>query len=73
MSKRLVCLCNMVTEKEIRNALIKGARTTNEIQKLTAAGTSCGRCLVLIDSIVEEFVNALPEDPQQKINFGDQP
>ena len=70
MSKRLVCICNMVTEKEIHAALVKGARSTTEIQKMTRAGTSCGRCLPWIDSIVEEFKAALPEDPQQRIDFG---
>lgn len=69
MKQRLVCLCNMVSEKEIHNALIKGARTTSEIQKITRAGTSCGRCLPWIDSIVEEFLATKPTDPQQKINF----
>lgn len=70
MRKRLVCICNMVTENEIITALKKGARSTTEIQKLTAAGTSCGRCLVLIDAMVEEFLANQPEDPQQKLNFG---
>lgn len=60
----------MVTENEIITALKKGARSTTEIQKLTAAGTSCGRCLVLIDAMVEEFLANQPEDPQQKLNFG---
>ena len=69
MSKRLVCICNMVTEKEIINALAKGARSTSDIQKLTRAGTSCGRCLPEIDYLVEEFFENLPDDPQQKINF----
>jgi len=59
----------MVTEKEIHTALAKGARTTSEIQKMTRAGTSCGRCLMWIDSIVEEFVANLPKDQQQKIDF----
>lgn len=69
MKKRLVCLCNMVTEKEIHDALAKGATSTFDIQKMTRAGTSCGRCLPWIDSIVEEFLAAHPADPQQKINF----
>jgi bacterioferritin-associated ferredoxin len=69
MRKRLVCLCNLVTENEIFAALRKGARSTSDIQKLTRAGTSCGRCLVEIDAIVEEFLSGLPEDPQQKIEF----
>ena len=71
MSKRLVCLCNMVTEKEILAALQKGARTTSDIQKMTRAGTSCGRCLPWIDAIVAEYLANLPQDAQQKLNFGD--
>jgi len=69
MSKRLVCICNMVLEKEIIEALKKGARSTTEIQKHTRAGTSCGRCLPIIDALVEEFLENLPDDPQQTINF----
>ncbi len=69
MKQRLVCLCNMVTEKEIRDALAKGARSAIDIQKITRAGTSCGRCLPWIDSIVEEFLANQSVDPQQKINF----
>ena len=61
----------MVLEKEIQAALVKGAKSTTEIQKLTRAGTSCGRCLPWIDSIVEEFLENLPNNPQQRINFGD--
>jgi bacterioferritin-associated ferredoxin len=59
----------MVTEKEIHAALVKGARTTSEIQKITRAGTSCGRCLMWIDSIVEEFLINLPNESQQRIDF----
>ena len=59
----------MVTEKEIHTALVKGARTTSEIQKMTRAGTSCGRCLVIIDALVEEFLAQLPADLQQRLDF----
>lgn len=69
MGNRLVCLCNGVTEKEILNTLKKGARSTADIQKMTRAGTSCGRCLVVIDSMVQEFVDQLPPNPQQKLEF----
>lgn len=71
MSKRLVCICNMVTEKELLAALQRGARSTADIQKMTHAGTSCGRCLPSIDAIVEDFLARQPAEPQQKINFGD--
>lgn len=55
MNDRLVCFCNMVSEKEIIGELKEGARETSDIQRITRAGTSCGRCLILIDHLVEEF------------------
>jgi len=69
MSIRLVCICNVISENEIRTALNKGARTTTDIQHMTRAGTSCGKCLVVIDSLVEEYLAKLPDDPQLKIDF----
>ncbi len=69
MSRSLVCVCNMVTEKEILATLKKGARSTSDIQQATKAGTSCGKCLMTIDRIVEEFLLQQPADPQQRIEF----
>jgi bacterioferritin-associated ferredoxin len=71
MSRSLVCVCNIVTEKEILAALKKGARSTADIQRATKAGTSCGKCLMTIDRIVEEFLSQQPADPQQRIDFDD--
>ena len=70
MASRLVCLCNFVDEKEILSVLRKGANTTSDIQRLTGAGTSCGRCLPLIDEIVEAFTKEKPKDQQTKLDFG---
>lgn len=71
MSKRLVCICNGITEKEIIETLKKGARTTADIQRITGAGTSCGRCLVTVDALVEEFPAQQTPDPQLRIGFGE--
>ena len=67
---RLVCLCNLVDEKEILSYLEKGASTTIHIQKLTRAGTTCGRCLPEIDQIVENFQKEKPKDRQKKLDLG---
>lgn len=69
MSKRQVCICNMVTEKEILDTLKKGAQSTSDIQRITRAGTSCGKCQVVIDALVDEFQASLPINLQQKIIF----
>lgn len=71
MSRSLVCVCNMVVENEILIALKKGARSTIDIQKATKAGTSCGKCLMTIDRIVEEFLEQQSVDPQRRIEFDD--
>lgn len=70
MSKRLVCLCNLIDEKEILSYLKKGAESTSEIQKLTRAGTSCGKCLPIIDDLVEKYKKERPKDQQKKLDFG---
>lgn len=70
MGRRLVCICNLVEEKEIVSLLEKGASSTKNIQDLSRAGTSCGRCLPEIDQIVERFEKEKPKDPQQKLDFG---
>jgi len=69
MSNRLVCMCNFVTEDEIISVLKKGASTTKEIQEHTHAGTSCGRCLPVIDGIAADFLANKPRNPQTKLNF----
>lgn len=69
MGNRLVCICNMVTEKEIVAALKKGASTAEDIQYATRAGTSCGKCLMTIDQIIAEYEMNAVIDPQKKIDF----
>jgi nitrite reductase (NADH) large subunit len=69
MSKRIVCFCNLVDEAEIISCLKKGADSTKDIQLLTRAGTSCGRCLPVIDGIVLFYKMEKKEVPQGKLNF----
>jgi bacterioferritin-associated ferredoxin len=70
MARKLVCICNLVEESEIRQVLNKGANKTEHIQEYTRAGTSCGRCLMEIDVIVEEHKKKKPEDQQQRLDLG---
>jgi nitrite reductase (NADH) large subunit len=70
MSNRLICICNFVDEKEINSLLKKGVKSTKDIQFLTRAGTSCGRCLPLIDELVESYLNKKPKEQQGELDFG---
>ena len=65
----MVCTCNLIDEKEIISLLDKGASVTSDIQLFTRAGTSCGKCLPVIDSIVNSYKKKEPKDQQQKLDF----
>ncbi len=41
---RLVCQCMNVTDQEIEQAVLEGARTYLELQERTKLGTVCGQC-----------------------------
>ncbi len=69
MSNRLVCICNMISEDEIIKELKRGAIDTSDIQYTTKAGTSCGKCLMAIDHIVDDFFTRNPQDPQGRLNL----
>lgn len=42
---RIICQCKQVSYGDIRMAMVKGARTVEDIQEMTGAGTECGNCL----------------------------
>lgn len=70
MPNRLICICNLVDEREIMLYLQKGAISVADIQRLTRAGTSCGKCLPALDEIVKHHENKKPKDQQTKLDFG---
>jgi NAD(P)H-nitrite reductase large subunit len=49
---RIICHCKQVSYGDIRIAMVNGARTLEEIQKLTGAGTECGNCTEDIKKIL---------------------
>lgn len=63
-------MCNFVEEREIKSLLKKGADSTKQIQNLTRAGTTCGRCLPLIDELVSNYLKQKSKDQQKRLDFG---
>ena len=39
-----VCLCNAVTDREIRGAVALGARSVTDLKSTLGVATCCGRC-----------------------------
>lgn len=39
-----VCICNGITDRDIRRAAADGARTLNDLQRDLGVAAGCGRC-----------------------------
>jgi len=57
-----VCLCNGVTDRQIREAAEAGCRTMSELTMRTGCGATCGSCVAMATQLLDEVnaVRALP-------------
>lgn len=57
--EKVVCNCMNVTNGAIKDAVESGARSLEEVQEITGAGTVCGACLDDVSRLVDEFVSEI--------------
>ena len=50
-----VCLCNAVTEREIRECACKGATCVEDLTFQLGIGAGCGRCKQCAAEVLEEI------------------
>ena len=53
-----VCVCHAVTDRQIREAVDKGARSLFEVQCRLPVGGCCGTCQDTARKVVDEHLNA---------------
>lgn len=49
-----VCLCNGITEREIRQVVEAGCRSVSELTMRTGCGASCGSCLEMAAQLLDQ-------------------
>lgn len=59
-----ICICNNVTDRQIRKACENGANSIQCLQNELKVGTCCGRCKDCAKKIIQESV-------QNQINYVD--
>ena len=52
-----VCICNGVTERDIRQAAEAGCRSVPELTMRTGCGATCGTCLETATALLDEVRN----------------
>jgi len=53
---KIVCQCMNVTDHEIENAVLDGARTYYELQERTKLGTVCGQCKDEATGLLQKYI-----------------
>lgn len=53
-----VCLCNGITESQIRDAVSEGARSLRELQQCLGVASCCGKCADCARQVVHETLSA---------------
>lgn len=48
-----VCVCNAITDREIRGAMALGARTLADLQETLGVAACCGRCAESAEEVLE--------------------
>jgi bacterioferritin-associated ferredoxin len=56
----IVCVCNRITEKQVREAARKGARTAEAAYATLGCEPQCGCCLDYAQDVIDE---ELPKKP----------
>jgi bacterioferritin-associated ferredoxin len=56
----IVCVCNRLTEKEVREAAQAGARTPEGAYEKLGCEVQCGCCLDYAQELIDEEVRAKP-------------
>jgi bacterioferritin-associated ferredoxin len=49
----IVCLCHVVTDKQVKAAISDGATSVDDVGERTRAGTGCGGCREEVHSILD--------------------
>jgi len=56
----VLCICRVVTEREIDAAVHAGARSVDAVAACCGAGTDCGACREAIEARIEDSCAACP-------------
>ena len=51
-----VCVCNAVTDRDIRNAAHKGTRTMKELSEQLRVATCCGKCAQCANKVLRQAI-----------------
>ena len=55
-ARMIVCQCEAVTDRDIRQSMAEGACTLREVARACGAGRRCGGCLPVVEALLVQPV-----------------
>lgn len=65
----IVCVCNNVSERKIRQAVDSGLTSMSALRQELAVATCCGKCHDCAKGILRECLDAAKRPPQHAAEF----
>lgn len=62
-----VCICNEVTDKEIKQATNSGANSMKDLRNTLSVGTTCGQCSSCAKGLLKKYLTSCTTLEQQAI------
>ena len=50
-----ICLCNAITERQVLECALSGARSVDELSSQLGVGSGCGRCIECAVDLLREM------------------
>jgi bacterioferritin-associated ferredoxin len=63
MIRMYICLCNAITERQVRECARSGACSPEELTSQLGVGSGCGRCLECAVDLLREVHAAAVQSP----------
>lgn len=64
-----VCICNAVTDKQVRQAAREGCTSLRELSCQTGCATTCGKCARMAREILADEMQRQARADQESVNL----
>lgn len=54
-----ICICNEVTDKQIKRATNEGANSMDDLRHSLNVGTACGQCSSCAHGLLKEYLSSV--------------
>ncbi len=55
----IVCICNAVSDRQIKEAVNQGAASMADLRVATGCGTTCGKCTTMAVQIIDQHSDGM--------------